>query len=84
MNKQDTLNIIWTSQEIIDHAKDGMGIDLSIEDARKTLRLLERKHDSEVGINWHSITCAIEEIISIKYKQWKIQYAKQVNEPCIK
>ena len=80
MNKQDTLNIIWTSQEIIEHAKDGMGIDLSIEDARKTLRLLERKHDSEVGINWHSITCAIEEIIAIKYKQWKIQYAKYVNK----
>jgi len=81
MNKQDTLNIIWTSQEIIDHAKDGMGIDLSIEDARKTLRFLEQKHDSEVGINWHSITCAIEEIIAIKYKQWKIQYAKQVDKP---
>ena len=81
MNKQDTLNIIWTSQEIIDHAKDGMGIDLSIEDARKTLRFLEQKHDSEVGINWHSITCAIEEIISIKYKQWKIQYEKYVNKP---
>jgi len=62
MQTQDTLNIIWTSQEIIDHAKDGMGIDLSIEDARKVLRLLERKHDSEVGINWHSITCAIEDI----------------------
>ena len=62
MQTQDTLNIIWTSQEIIDHAKDGMGIDLSIEDARKVLRLLERKHDSEFGINWHSITCAIEDI----------------------
>ena len=71
MNKQDTLNIIWISQDIIDHAKDGMGIDLSIEDARKTLRLLERKRDYEVGINWHSITCAIEEIIAIKDKQWK-------------
>ena len=71
MNKQDALNIIWTSQDIIDHARDGMDIDLSIEDTRKVLRLLERKHDSEFGINWHSITCAIEEIIAIKDKQWK-------------
>ena len=71
MKTEDTLNIIWTSQEIIDHAGDGMDIDLSIEDARKVLRLLERKHDSEFGINWHSITCAIEEIIAIKDKQWK-------------
>jgi len=61
-NNPDVINIEWTSQDIIDHANDGMDIDLSIEDARKTLRLLERKHDSEVGINWHSITCAIETI----------------------
>ena len=61
-NNPDVINIVWTSQDIIDHANDGMDIDLSIEDARKTLRLLERKHDSEVGINWHSITCAIEKI----------------------
>ena len=71
MKTEDTLNIIWTSQDIIDQANDGMDIDLSIEDAREVLRLLERKHDSEVGINWQSITCAIEEIIAIKYKQWK-------------
>ena len=62
MNEQDTLNITWTSQDIIDHANEGMDIDLSIEDARKVLRLLDRKHDAEVGINWHSITCAIDEI----------------------
>ena len=59
---EDTLHIVWKSQDIIEHARDGMDIDLSIEDARKVLRLLERKHDSEVGINWHSITCAIEDI----------------------
>jgi len=64
-NNPDVINIEWTSQDIIDHANDGMDIDLSIEDARKTLRLLYRKHDSEVGINWHSITCAIEKITNI-------------------
>jgi hypothetical protein len=59
---EDTLNIVWTSQDIIDHAKDGMDIDLKIEDARHVLNLLELNHDCEFGINWHAITCAIEEV----------------------
>jgi len=59
---EDTMVLAWTSLDIIEHARDGMDIELTIEQGRQVLRKLEDTYDSEFGINWHSITCAIEDI----------------------
>ena len=56
----DVINITWTSQDIIDHARDGMDIDLTIEQAREALRRVGDFHDAEEGVNWHTITEAVE------------------------
>lgn len=56
----DVINITWTSQDIIDHARDGMDIDLTIEQAREALRRVGDCHDAEYGINWETITEAVE------------------------
>ncbi len=60
----DQINITWTSQDIVDHARDGMGIELPIEQARDVLRRIGDQHDAEYGITWDTITDAIEYITS--------------------
>lgn len=65
---QDTMVLAWTSQDIIEHAKDGMDLYLTIDIARKVLRRLEDTYDEEFGVNFHSITCAIEDVCDLQYK----------------
>ena len=59
MKDPDKLTITWTSQDIINQAKDGMDLNLSLSQARKILRFLDRTNDSSQGINWYVINDAI-------------------------
>ena len=59
---KDTLVLAWTSTDIIDHAYHEINLSISLEEARKVLRLLEDAYDSDVGINNFSIANAIETI----------------------
>jgi len=61
---KDTLVLAWTSADIVDHAYHNMNLGISLEEARKVLRLLEDSYDSDSGINNFSIANAIEEIVS--------------------
>ena len=58
----DLINITWTSKDILDHARDGMDMELTIEQARDVLRRIGDTHDAEYGITWDTITDAIEYI----------------------
>ena len=58
----DLINITWTSKDILDHARDGMDMELTIEQARDVLRRIGDTHDAEYGITWYTITDAIEYI----------------------
>lgn len=58
----DLINITWTSKDILDHARDGMDMELTIEQARDVLRRIGDTHDAEYGITWETITDAIEYI----------------------
>jgi hypothetical protein len=60
IHNPDLINITWTSKDILDHASDGMDIELTIEQARDVLRRIGGNHDAEYGITWDTITDAIE------------------------
>ena len=62
IHNPDLINITWTSKDILDHARDGMDMELTIEQARDVLRRIGDTHDPEYGISWDTITDAIEYI----------------------
>jgi len=62
IHNPDLINITWTSKDILDHARDGMDMELTIEQARDVLRRIGEHHDAEYGITWDTITDAIEYI----------------------
>ena len=62
IHNPDLINITWTSKDILDHARDGMDMELTIEQARDVLRRIGDTHDAEYGITWDTITDAIEYI----------------------
>jgi len=51
----------WHSDDIIEQAEN-IGEQLTYEDARKVLRLMDKYHDCEVGICWDVIDGWIEEV----------------------
>ncbi len=59
----DVCDVVWTTEDVVSHAEEGMGKSITVEQAREVLRFLESEHDAEFGINWYSITNAIEEVV---------------------
>lgn len=59
----DVCDVVWTTQDVMDHAESGMDKSITVEQAREVLRFLESEHDAEFGINWYAITNAIEEVL---------------------
>jgi hypothetical protein len=63
----DVLDITWTSEDVIEHAKCAYEIDVTIDQARDALRLMEHSHDANFGISWDTIGYAIEDIAGIQW-----------------
>jgi len=58
----------WTTEDVYSCAEDN---DLSINEdiAIKTLELMARSHDANIGINWNSMLFAIEQAMQISSKE---------------
>ena len=55
----DSCDVVWTIEDVMDRSDE----DLTKEQAREVLRVLESNHDAEFGINWYAIDNAIEEVV---------------------
>jgi len=55
--------IIWTIDDVFQQAQDS-GVSLSIEEAKRVLNYLDRKHDATIGISWDVIDTVINIVIS--------------------
>lgn len=55
----DQISIVWCTEDVLHTAKE-MDIELTTDQAREILGLLDRKHDSEIGINWDVISSMID------------------------
>ncbi len=64
---QEEIAIIWHIQDVQNEAENIYDQSISDADALKVLDYLKRTHNSEIGINWLTIRCAIETLIEDKY-----------------
>jgi hypothetical protein len=55
----DQISIVWCTEDVLHTAKE-MDIELTTDQAREILGLLDRKHDAEIGINWDVISSMID------------------------
>ena len=58
------INIVWSTIDVIDRAKEMEVAELSIEEATIILNEIERRHDASIGINWDVISCHIENYLT--------------------
>lgn len=70
----DTLDVIWTTQDIIDHIKWAYDREISVECARSCLRLMENNHDADIGITWDTINTAYEEVTGVQWNAETNEY----------
>lgn len=59
LQNKDEIRIIWTTNDVLGVSQD-LGIELTIDEARDILGLMERKHDASIGINWDVISYWVE------------------------
>jgi hypothetical protein len=60
----------WHADDIIEQAQNN-GEQLTYEEARKVLRLMDKNHDCEVGINWDVIDGWVDFVVSQREKESK-------------
>ena len=70
----DALDVMWTTQDIVDHIKWAYDRDISVECARSCLRLMEDNHDADIGITWDVISTAYEEVTGVQWNAETNQY----------
>lgn len=58
----EIINVIWLGDDVRQHAED-LGIEITDEQVTQVIKWLERKFDSDSGINWDTIEFAINEIV---------------------
>ena len=70
----DTLDVIWTTQDIIDHIKWAYDREICVECARSCLRLIEKTHDADIGVTWDTISTAYEEVTGVQWNAETNEY----------
>jgi hypothetical protein len=63
----DAIASLWWVDDVYgltddEHYECGTPRDITLEQARDTLRLAERNHNAEIGINWDSLRSALETV----------------------
>jgi len=67
MKDPDVLDVIWTTQDVLDHVNWAYDYKITVDQAREILRLIERKHDAEIGVTWETISYAFEETTGVQW-----------------
>lgn len=70
----DTLDVVWTTQDVVDHIKWAYDREISVECARSCLRLIENNHDADIGVTWDVINTAYEEVTGVQWNAETNQY----------
>jgi len=58
------VRVEWTAEDVHECAAECLDMTLTPNQARDALRLLAATHDASIGINWETIECAIQSILS--------------------
>ena len=70
----DTLDVVWTTQDVVDHIKWAYNKEISVECARSCLRLIEDTHDADIGVTWDVINTAYEEVTGVQWNAETNEY----------
>ena len=65
----------WHSDDVIEQAENS-GEQLTYEEAREVLRLIEKNHDCEVGINWDVIDGWVDFVVNRRVSE-KAEYEEE-------
>ena len=52
---------VWTIDDVLDNAKGNYDINLSNDQAKNILRMMQKSHDAEVGITYETLNYWTEE-----------------------
>ena len=63
----DTLDVVWTTQDVVEHIRWAYDRSISVECARACLRLIEDTHDADIGVTWDTINTAYEEVTGVQW-----------------
>jgi hypothetical protein len=55
----DQISIVWCTEDVL-HTAEEMNIELTTDQAREILGLLDRNHDANIGISWDVISSMID------------------------
>jgi hypothetical protein len=58
-----TINITWSTEDVLEQAKTHHGITLTEAQADEIVGMLLDKHDACIGINWDVISYTIDEYL---------------------
>ena len=67
MKDPDVLDVIWTTEDVLQHINWAYDFNLTLDQARKILRLIEKTHDADFGVTWETIATAFEETTGVQW-----------------
>jgi hypothetical protein len=72
---EDWMTEHWHIDDVIEQAENN-GEQLTIEEARKVLQLIDKNHDCEVGINWDVIDGWVDFVVNQRANE-KAEYEEE-------
>jgi hypothetical protein len=60
---KDEISFTWHIDDV-EWCADQRNINLSPEDCREVLSIMDKRHDATIGCNWDFINCCIDEFLS--------------------
>lgn len=57
------IKLVWCIEDVLGRAQE-KGVKLTKKEASEILQDIERHHDCELGVNWTTIDCTIDEFVA--------------------